>query len=376
MFPRGMRVPLCLSLLLAGWLSAGEFHPPAATPEGYAVPQPGRKFTFPRDHGSHPEFKVEWWYVTGHLEAPGGRRFGFQATFFRQAQTPPGASGDHPGPAHIHMAHMALLDVEGKRFLHQERLAREGWDTTASTSDLEVRNGPWSLRRGENDRLELAGGVRAEALWNLSLAPAKPLVVFGEDGVSRKSESPTASSHYLTWPRLEVSGSLEWEGKSLPVTGLAWMDHEISSNQLSEGQAGWDWASLQLRDGSEIMVYRLRDKAGKADPFSSLTWVDPRGGTRSVKAEGFTWQSGRHWKSPTTGGDYPVENTVTAVNPATGRKETYRLRPLQDSQELEGRVGGIPYWEGACEVLDAEGNSVGNAFVELTGYAADLGRRL
>ncbi|OYU98004.1 MAG: hypothetical protein CFE45_18180, partial [Burkholderiales bacterium PBB5] len=165
----------------------GAFNPPGtkpalvgiAVPEGFAVPQPGKTFSFPRDHGAHPEFKLEWWYVTGHLYADGagGRRFGFQATFFRQAA--PDKS------MQLHLAHMAIIDVATGKFLHQERLNRAGWDAGSAVETLDVRQGNWSLRLSEPaaaagaERMELRGGVQAEAALALMLTPAKPLVVFG-----------------------------------------------------------------------------------------------------------------------------------------------------------------------------------------------------
>jgi predicted secreted hydrolase len=336
---------------------------PSFTAEGFAVPQPGRAFAFPRDHGSHPDFKIEWWYLTGHLYADDGRRFGAQATFFRQSA--PDRS------TQVYLAHMAVLDVRSGRFVHQERLNREGWDASASTETLDLRNGPWSLRfiDAAAERLRLEGGVRAEASFALDLVPAKPLVFFGTDGVSRKGAEPTAASHYLTYTRLRADGELTWETERLRVRGEFWMDHEISSSQLGADQVGWDWVSVHFDDGRELMMYRLRTRDGGADPYSTLTWIERDGTLRTAE---FAWEVLGTWKSPDTGAEYPVRARIRTVDPATGRARTFDIVPLVDAQEITGYLGGIAYWEGACRILDENGRELGSAYMELTGYAEAL----
>jgi predicted secreted hydrolase len=337
------------------------------TAEGFAVPRAGKTFSFPRDHGAHPEFKLEWWYVTGHLYAEGGRRFGFQSTFFRQAA--PDRS------VQLHLAHMAVVDVATGKFYHQERLNRAGWDAGAALETLDVKQGNWSLRLSDPaagagaERFELRGGVRAEVALALTLVPAKPLVVFGEDGVSRKGASPTAASYYLTFSRLLADGELTCGEERLKVRGEAWMDHEISSSQLDTNQVGWDWVSVQFTDGRELMLYRLRTREGGADPASSLTWVDAGG--KPLKRT-FSWEVLDTWKSAVTGAVYPARVAITTTDPATGAMVRYTAEPLARDQELAGRLGGIAYWEGACRVRDAAGREVGSAYMELTGYATEL----
>jgi predicted secreted hydrolase len=351
-----------------------------ANDPGFAYPQPGWQFVFPRDHGSHPDFKIEWWYITGHLfsKAEPKRRFGFQATFFRQAGSRPGAANSEPpesfAPAPFYLAHMALLDVATQKFIHQERLNRSGWDASSSTETLDVRNGNWSLRFTDTaaERIALTGGIRSEALFHLDLTPAKPLVVFGRDGLSRKGADPLASSHYLTFPRLTAAGTLRVGAEELAVQGEAWMDHEISSSQLTASQVGWDWAALQLRDGREIMAYRMRLEDGGTDPFSTLAWVEPGAPPQHFGPDRFTWKPLATWKSPRTGSSYPTEVQITAPDPRTGRPVVFRLVPLAADQELNGGIGGVAYWEGACRVLDERGAEVGSAFLELTGYAGKL----
>lgn len=336
---------------------------PLTTEDGFAVPQPGHVFEFPRAHGSHPEFKIEWWYVTGHLHAEEGRRFGYQATFFRQAA--------EPKPRQVFLAHMALTDLDGRRFLHQERLHREGWQAHASTEGMDLRNGPWTLRMENPDtgQMHLRGGVRAEAMFELTLTPTKPLVLFGEGGISRKGEDPTKASYYLTFSRLVTEGTLELDGQRFPVRGESWLDHEISSSQLDEGQIGWDWVSIQFADGRELKSFNLRLRDGRSDPASILTWVDAEGQTTHRPHH---WEVRRTWRSPTTGAVYPVAVRLHTEDPATNRTVFFDVDAYFDACELTGAVGGIAYWEGPCRVRDDQGRVVGSAFLELTGYAADI----
>jgi predicted secreted hydrolase len=370
----------CFLSIAAG---AAEVGPPL-TVDGFALPQAGYRFRFPADHGSHPDFKIEWWYVTGHLYSGNTteRRFGFQATFFRQAgpKTPGAADISSAfGSGELYLAHMAVLDVKTGRFLHQERLNRSGWDADSATATLNVRNGDWSLRLADpqdaslTPKMLLTGGVKADVGFTLTLEPAKPLVIFGENSVSRKGATETAASYYLTFTRLLVNGEFVLhsaeESETLHVAGEAWMDHEISSSQLSEGQVGWDWVSIQFTDRRELMLYRLRLRDETADPASTLTWIDAGGNT--VRRP-FTWEVLERWKSPDTGASYPSKIRISTTDPATEKSVSFTVEPLAAAQELDGTVGGIPYWEGACRIRDASGKEVGSAFMELTGYARDL----
>lgn len=371
----GMRTILGLwgVWLLAGALGAQE--PLLKTAEGFALPQPGRSFEFPKDHGSHPEFKIEWWYVTGHLFATGGRRFGFQATFFRQAQAKAGEESTLYQHGQMHLAHMALLDAGSGKFLHQERLNRAGWDAAADATTLAVRNGNWLLKmiRPVEQAMQLRGTVAGEAKFDLELIPAKPLVFFGKDGVSRKADGPTAASHYLTFTRLKTRGELQWGDEKLEVTGEAWMDHEISSSQLDPEQSGWDWAAIQLKDGREIMVYRMRRKDGALDRYSTLAWIDTTGKVQHHGVDQFVWKELGYWRSPVTKANYPIRAEIQTVDPATGKPLHLKLVPLAEAQEQTGAMGGAAYWEGACRVVDAvSGEELGSAFLELAGYTGDL----
>jgi predicted secreted hydrolase len=357
--------------------------PPLAerTAEGFHVPQPGHPFAFPKDHGSHPGFKVEWWYVTGHLfEAETRERFGFQATFFRRAGAPPDKTAKRSGAFRsdqLYLFHAALLEVRSGRFLHTERLCRAGWEASSSEDTLDVQLGDNRLffDPAQPETLRLESRIRSEANLQLTLHPSKPLVVFGEDGVSRKGDSPTAASWYLTYPRLAAKGQLTLRGKSFAVNGEAWMDHEISSSQLTPDQAGWDWAGIQFEDGREIMVYRLRRKDGSTDPASALFWVDAEGRTTRIGPEAFRWEGASRWHSSRSGADYPLPVRLSVPDPSSGEPAEFLLEPLGADQELGDSGSGIPYWEGACRVR-RNGKVVGSAYVELTGYAGSLNRAL
>ncbi len=366
-----MRYPaLLLPALLAASLVGAP--PPATTPGGWAIPEPGHVFAFPADLGSHPDFRIEWWYVTGQLGAENGRHFGFQATFFR-ASGPKGAQEDPAfGAGQVFLAHMALTDVAHERFLDEERLNREGWDAGAAVGRLDLHNGEWSLRGDGDgqDGMTLEGGVRADASFSLRLTPSKPLAVFGEDGVSHKGADPSAASYYLSFSRLSAAGSVAVDGAAVDVHGEAWMDHEISSSQLGAGQVGWDWVCIQLADSRrEIMLYRLRRADGSADPASKLQWVDPLGRTIT---EPFTWEVSTRWKSPRDKAEYPARVRLGTVDPATGKPVLFGIEPLVADQELANAPGGGPYWEGACRVVGPSGENAGSAYMELTGYAGPL----
>ena len=320
---------------------------PQNRPE-FALPQPGRIFQFPADHGSHPEYKIEWWYITGHLTSEGGQRHGFQATFFRRSGdrrantdtasvplTPSTSATPLFATDEFFLAHMAWLDVATGTFRHEERLNRRGWDAQADIRKLQLRNGNWSLKdlgpdTNETLALELRGGIQADLFWRMTLRPQKPLVIFGTNGVSRKAREPSAASHYLTFSRMSVSGELRRgsSSKTERIEGEAWMDHEISSSQLGQGQVGWDWTCIQLFDGRELMAYRMRRDDGSTDAFSTVAWIGTDGRVSQWGPDRFTWHGEGQWKSPRSGGVYPAA-VLLSVPESDGRPgPTLRIEPL------------------------------------------------
>ena len=352
--------------------------------EGFRWAEPGYKFQFPKDHGSHPEFKIEWWYLTGHLwNADRSRRFGYQATFFRRGIRPISRETtikDKPtfGSSQVYLAHMTILDVNSQSFVYEERVNRDGWDASAALQSLEVRNGNWSLMMDSEteETMTLNGSVRAEAQFRLHLRPSKPKVSFGDDGVSRKGAGPAAASHYITFTRLKTNGSVTFQGETLQVEGQTWMDHEISSSQLDTDQVGWDWASIQLDQGEEIMIYVMRKEDNSIDPFSTLAWIDAQGKVTHSGPETFTWKKTKYWKSEYSQASYPIQSTLHFTHPIKGTPMRLQLKPLTSDQEVRGELGGITYWEGACDVIDGDSKTVGTAYVELAGYDGKLQKTL
>jgi predicted secreted hydrolase len=368
-----------LILMLSPLVHGGQA---STTPDGFALPQRGHVFTFPRDYGSHDNFKLEWWYITGHLFRPDGGRYGFQATFFRSAVALPLSVADGTrqpdfGNDTIYLAHMALTDVSGGKFVHQQRLNRRGWDAMAATDHLEVRNGNWWLRMTDTNRMTMAlrGSVRGQSEFRLELTPLKPLVVFGKNSVSQKAADPSAASYYLTFPRLEAVGQVVDGNITNDVKGQAWMDHEISSSQLGTNQAGWDWCCLQFTNNREIMAYRMRRQDGSQDDYSTLAWVNASGKVTQFASGSFHLETVRTWRSSQSGAVYPVEMRLVTVDEASGQPVTFLLEPLAEDQELAGE-GKLAYWEGACRVRDQAGGEIGSAYLELTGYSGNLEKNL
>ena len=345
----------------------------AVTHEDFSIPQEGYHFSFPRDYGSHDDFKTEWWYITGHLFTDKGKRLGFESTFFRTAFKP-SLEGQRKKQNNfddqtIFFADMALLDVKQQQFLYQRRWNRNGWDAFASEKKLDLQNGNWSLVMNDSIKniMTLSGSIRGDASFQLTLTPQKPLVIFGKNSVSRKGDDPTALSYYMTFPRLQVEGTLLNGTQQEHVHGEAWMDHEVSSSQLASNQVGWDWCSLQMKEGREIMAYRMRRTDGTQDPFSTLTWIDPEGKLTAFSGKEFSMEPVRYWKSQVTHNGYPISMRLHTIDPKNNQPVTFLLVPLAENQELVGN-NGLSYWEGACRVLDQSNQEVGSAFLELTGY--------
>ena len=334
----------------------------------YRIARPGYRFRFPADHGSHPEYKLEWWYITGHLAAS-DRPFGYELTFFRigmdeRPQNPSRWTIDH-----LYAAHFALTDVAGKRFRYFEKVNRAGPGIAGAAVDtLSVWNENWSIQLdGSMMRLHAsAEDIRLE----LELSPRKEPVVHGTDGVSQKASEPGRASHYYSMTRLRTAGTLIYKGDVLSVAGTSWMDHEFGTNQLAPNQAGWDWFSLQLDGGLELMLYRLRLRDGSVDPNSSGTAVFRAGDSVHLTAGEFMITAARRWTSQATGVTYPLDWRVRV--PSLGID--LRVVPLVDGQELVTiRSTGIAYWEGAVRAEGTwKGNrSTGHGYVELTGYSEE-----
>jgi len=375
-----MKLLLTLLVLSSNIVWGKWIEPPARSVKGYRVPTPDYQPVLPRDHGSHPEHGIEWWYWVGHLNAvDSGKNFGFQSTIFRLAGDPEksGETQSEPfGNQNLFLVHTALSDLEEEKYIHHERVMREGWQARSSEKTLSLTVGgvKVSLLEKEN-RHKVVTRYPDGAKLELMFKPSKPLVSFGDRGLSRKGADPASVSWYWSYTRLEAKGTLFQNGEEIAVEGIAWMDHEISSSQLGEDLAGWDWTCMQLDDGTELKAYRLRKKDGGSDPWSAVYWIDQKGNTEKVYADSFTWETLDTWTSPKTGLQYPTSVEVSVKHPTNGQ-QVYQLRPLLDAQEFTGNRADNAYWEGACEVLNEDGKRIGLAYLELAGYGGGLGARL
>lgn len=367
---RARLVILAAGLALAAPAPAGR-GPVHLGPSGFRLAVAPYAFEFPRDHASHPGYAVEWWYYTGHL-ASGARRFGYELTFFRVATVPPAGRQREVSAwraRDVLFAHLALTDETGRRFRHEERVSRPALGMAgADTGRYRVWIGDWSAMLAADGRTHRLEARAVEFSIALDLVPTKPPAVHGEGGVSRKTAGEGNSSHYYSLTRLETRGTLVVAGDTLAVTGRSWMDHEYGSGRLADTHAGWDWFGVQLDDGRELMLYRLRLEDGSPEPLSAGTVIERDGRTRHLRLADFEISATGRWRSPGTGGEYPSGWRVNI--PGEGLELT--LEPTLRDQELTAQaMGGIAYWEGSCRVRGrGRGGSVsGRAYVELTGYA-------
>ncbi len=346
----------------------------ATSAEGFERALAPRPLAFPADHGPHPTFRTEWWYWTGNLRAAEGgasRRFGFQLTFFRTALVPAAASrGSAWSTRDVYMAHLALTDVDAGRFYARDRWARGALDLAGAAGDpFRVWIGDWvaeaPARAGWPLRLRAGEG---DLRIDLTLSGGKPPVLHGERGLSRKGAEPGNASYYYSLTRLPVSGEVQASGRELPVEGLAWMDREWSTSALGPDQVGWDWFALQLADGRELMLYRLRQRDGGISPASQGTLVAADGTARSLDRDAVEVLVLDHWASPRGGVRYPARWRLRIPSASLDVVVT----PLLRDQELDLAVR---YWEGAVRVEGtADGRPLeGSGYVELVGYATVAG---
>ena len=340
----------------------------APATRNYREALPGYHYSFPYDHFNHPEFETEWWYYTGNLQSADGHKFGFELTFFRQAvarDLPNHGSWDLQD---IYLAHLALSDLTGGHFYHVERTNRSGPGVAGVDEPAQrIWNGNWQIQwKGTDQELQ---AISDSFDLRFAMRSEKPPVIHGENGVSQKAEGAGRASHYISFTRLATKGNVTLNAKTFSVSGLAWMDHEFFTHQLTTDQAGWDWLSLQLNDRSELMLFHIRRKDGSIDPFSAGTYIDPQGNTTHLREADFVLQpTGDTWKSPASNAKYPVAWKI--VVPRLGIElETKTLLP---PQELTGGSRLAPtYWEGAI-VLHGKRSGAplsGSGYLEMTGYA-------
>jgi predicted secreted hydrolase len=328
---------------------------------GFARAMGPRAFSFPADHGPHPQFRSEWWYLTGQLHAA-ERRFGYQLTIFRQALAPEVAARESAwATRQVFMGHLAITDERGRRFLAFERLAREGLGLGGADAGR-VWVEDWSMR--PTFPMELVAGEPGQVSLALSVDAGRGPILQGEGGLSRKGPEPGNASYYYSCTRLPTRGRLTIGGEELAVTGESWYDREWSTSALGPELAGWDWLALHLSDGRDLMVYRLRRRDGTAAAESRATIIEADGSTRLYGPEAFRMNAVSWWTSPHTGARYPV--SVAVEIPAADLR--LQTRPLLEDQEL--RLS-FRYWEGAVTVTGHAGEAAitGSGYLELTGYA-------
>jgi predicted secreted hydrolase len=342
-----------------------------ATGFTYKLALPGRKISFPADHYSHPDFKTEWWYYTGHLETESGKKYGYQVTFFRfGVRDRQKEANEKPLFTELYMAHFALSDIAAKKFIFRERINR-GYDDKAgaATDRYRVWNEDWKVEGdARNHSIEVKDRETQLRLWVKS---QKPPVLHGQNGLSQKGEGEGRASYYYSLTRMQTDGELTIDGKKEKVRGLTWMDHEFGSNQLREDQIGWDWFSIQLDNQTELMLYLIRRKDGSPDPYSSGTLVKPDGTTKHLALNDFRIEVLDRWKSPKSGATYPMKWKV--LIPA--EEITLEIAPaFQDQELVTNRSTRVTYWEGAAQIRASfHGKPVaGNGYVEMTGYAGKL----
>ena len=355
------------SPLLRRHLLASGLWPVLGMPAG-AAPGARQELRFPRDLGAHPEFGIEWWYLTGWLSAGSATQqaaFGFQLTFFRSRVAATQGMASAFAAKQLLFAHAAVTDLKGATMLHDQRIAREGFGIAqASTADTDVALRDWRLQRRAAHYTAAVGATGFDFALNLS--ETQPLLLQGERGLSRKGPQAEQSSYYYSLPQLRARGTLRIGKQQHGVQGTAWLDHEWSDTLLHPQAVGWDWIGMNLFDGSALTAFRLRDKDGSA------IWAGGslrRSGAvvRDFAAHEVAFAPQRRWTSTATRTDYPVEWRVQTPG------ASYTVKARLENQELDSRAStGAIYWEGLSELFDSSGKLVGRGYLEMTGYASAL----
>lgn len=326
------------------------------------TPQP---LVFPRDHGAHPPYRIEWWYLTGWFDSQ--PPLGFQITFFR---TRPAIDPRNPSRFAAHqliIAHAALADPARGALLKDERVARAGFGAAgAAEADTDVHVDRWRFKRASDGAYLCDIAARAFEL-RFTARPTQPLLLQGDAGFSRKGPNVEQASYYYSQPHLAVEAELLRDGRREALRGTAWLDHEWSSTLLDPQAAGWDWIGMNLDDGSALTAFQIRRRDTAAALYAYASLRAPG----AAQPQTFTPAAVRfeplaRWISPRTRATYPVAQRITVG----GR--TFDTQPLFDDQELDSRTSaGAVYWEGAS-VLRESGRPVGRGYLEMTGYVEPM----
>jgi len=333
-------------------------------PEGFERATTVKTFSFPRDHGQHPEFRTEWWYLTGNLQAE-ERPFGYQLTLFRFGLEPRSENDDAIWASDsLWLGQLAISDLQQQQFHTAERFSRRVAGLTGAADDaLDVQIEGWRLWQVAGESTYRISVNSDEMGLELSLEPKKPLVLQGNSGLSQKSSEKGNASYYYSHTRLATQGELKLGEQTFKVDGNSWFDREWSTSALAPKQDGWDWFALQLDDGHDLMFYQLRLENGEADPQSAGIWVDEAGSSQRILIDELELESQSTWLSNQTNIAYPSGWQLNIPK----LDLSLLVTPIMAAQEWQGR---FKYWEGAVRIEGTRhGVSVtGRGYVELTGY--------
>lgn len=323
----------------------------------------------PRDLYAHSNAQTEWWYYTGHAETASGKHFGFEFVFFKRrtdldkfSLVPLRLLGNP-----IYFAHFAVTGYENKSFRYAHRKSANGLlDMPASMSEkhYHLRIGDWTIRESNGSHI-LRASISQNLTFEATLKLSKPVVLNGKDGQGVSFKDEGQASRYFSYTRMKMDGDIIWNGETEHFTGSAWMDREFGTWTPTNNQKGWDWFSVQLENGTELMCYQLRNKEGGVSPFSSGTFVDKDGNSTHLTNQDFKIEPTSYWKSPSTKATYPNGWKLTV--PKFDLNLT--VTPVIENQELDTRgTTMIVYWEGACIIKGKTKSTNGKAYVELVGY--------
>ncbi len=359
----------CMAVCMIGTVALAQGPEWRAAREAYT-------FEFPADHAAHPDYRIEWWYYTGNVDATDGRRFGYQVTFFRVGVDPAPENPSRWAVRDLYMTHVAVSDPAGRRYRYAERLNRAGPGIAGAATDrYHVWNDDWTASLDAEGRHVI--DVRGDDVGvQLALDEGRPPTINGRNGISRKGADAGNASHYYSLTRMPTRGVLMIDGERIEVTGSSWMDREFGTSFLEENQQGWDWFSLQLSDGSDLMLYQLRRVDGSRDPWSSGTLTRADGRVVPLTSSDFTLAAtGAVFEGRQSGATYPIAWRIEVPGEAIALTVS---TPLAD-QELDATQStGVAYWEGLVDVAGTIGSRAvtGRGYLEMTGYAGSMGRFL
>lgn len=330
---------------------------------GFARALEPRQFSFPADHAAHPDFRNEWWYVTGNVQDASGKQFGYQVTLFRIALTPTVPSNPSTWATNqMWMAHVALTDLAGQQHLYEQRFARGAAGLAGqSTQPFRVWLEDWQILGQANGQFPWSIQVKAQDFsLNLTLSPTKPVLLQGNQGLSQKSSEAGNASYYYSFTRLETTGTLHYQDKDWQLAGWSWLDREWSTSALGADQAGWDWFSLQLDDGQDLMFYRMRKTSGEADAAHSQgKLVLTNGSSKTLSLKDVQLTPLDYWQAP-IGARYPIAWDLKMD------AQHWRVEANVPDQLMQTSV---LYWEGSVRVVEANtGQVLGMGYLEMSGY--------